>query len=234
MKRFADRAKMTVSAAPGTGPYALGAAVAGYQTFAAAGVANGDTVSAIVEDGSNWQYGLATYAASGPTLTFTTIYGSSNGGAAISASSGALIFISILAEDLATLPMARQPVADANYAVSANVGVVAYTAITAPRTVTLPAANSFEPGALLRVVDESGECSATITITLARAGTDTINGGASAAVAGAFGFVELMSNGSNAWTIVSIDLASAIQAFATSKPSTPGVPWNDGGAISTT
>jgi microcystin-dependent protein len=100
MAKLVNRAKMTVASAPGTGPYALGAAVADLQTFAAAGVNNGDVVTAIVEDGANWQYGYASYSSTGPTLTFLTILGSSNGGAAISATSAALVFISPLAADL--------------------------------------------------------------------------------------------------------------------------------------
>jgi hypothetical protein len=102
MKRFLDRASMTVSSAPGTGAYPLGAAVAGSQTFAAAGIANGDTTSAYVVDGANWQYGEATYSSTGPTLTFGTIYGSSNAGAAINASAGAIVTACLLAEDLTT------------------------------------------------------------------------------------------------------------------------------------
>jgi hypothetical protein len=100
-KRFVDRAKMTVASAPGTGAISLGAAVAGYQTLAAAGMQNGDTTSYVIEDGSNWEVGLATYSTTGPTLTRTTVYASSNSGAAISASSAALVFAAALAEDLA-------------------------------------------------------------------------------------------------------------------------------------
>ncbi len=97
---------------------------------------------------------------------------------------------------------ARVAVSDANYSLAAGVSTVAYTAITAARTVTLPAASSFAPGQQLLVVDESGGASATKTITLAPNGGDTINGAASAAIAAAYGYLALESNGSNAWTIV--------------------------------
>lgn len=97
---------------------------------------------------------------------------------------------------------ARVAVNDAAYTVAAGVSTVAYTAMAAARTVTLPAANSFAPGQQLLVVDESGACSATKAITLARAGSDTINGATSAVISNAYGYLAIESNGSNAWTIV--------------------------------
>ncbi len=96
----------------------------------------------------------------------------------------------------------RTPIADANYTATASDQLVAYTSITAPRTVTLPAASAYPIGQLLRVVDESGGCSATVTLTIARAGTDTIDGATSAVVAAAYGFVWLESDGVSKWTVV--------------------------------
>jgi hypothetical protein len=96
----------------------------------------------------------------------------------------------------------RHAVADANYTATATDRLVPYTALTASRTVTLPAAASYPSGARLTVVDESGAASATLTIALQRAGSDTINSGASVAIATGYGSVTLESNGSNAWTIL--------------------------------
>ena len=79
---------------------------------------------------------------------------------------------------------------------------IAYSAITAARTVTLPAASAYPAGATLSIIDESGFCSATDTITIARAGSDTINGATSAAIASAYASIELESNGSNGWVIL--------------------------------
>ncbi len=101
-----------------------------------------------------------------------------------------------------SLALARQAVSDANYSVAAGIGLAAYTAITAARAVTLPAASSYAAGQQLLVVDESGSCSATKTITLNPAGSDTINGATSAVINSAYGYLVLESNGSNAWTIV--------------------------------
>jgi len=96
----------------------------------------------------------------------------------------------------------RTAVSDAAYAALVTDRLIAYIALTAARVVTLPSAASYPTGAILLVVDESGNCSATKTITVNRAASDTIDGATSAAVAGAYGVLALESNGSNAWTIV--------------------------------
>ena len=96
----------------------------------------------------------------------------------------------------------RSAVADANYAVKITDRQVAYTALTAARTASLPAAAAYPTGAVLLIIDESGACSASKTITISRAGADTINGASSAAISQAYGFVAIESNGANAWTIV--------------------------------
>ncbi|MET4636144.1 hypothetical protein [Kaistia defluvii] len=78
-----DRARMT-TATTGTGAVTLGAAVANaakgyYRTFAAAGVANGDTFNYAIEDGTAWEIGLGTYTASG-TVMARSLLASSTGG----------------------------------------------------------------------------------------------------------------------------------------------------------
>jgi len=94
-----DRAKMTVSST-GTGTITLNAAVAGYRTFAAAGVASGTVVSYVIEDASNtWEIGQGTYTSSGTTLTRGAI-ASSNSNAAISMTSAAVVYITARSVDL--------------------------------------------------------------------------------------------------------------------------------------
>ncbi len=94
-----DMAEMTVTGTPGTGTITLGSAVTGYQTFANAGVVDGELVSYSIRDGANWEVGQGTYTASGTTLARGAIY-SSNSNSAISATSAAVVWIAVLAEDL--------------------------------------------------------------------------------------------------------------------------------------
>lgn len=100
-----DMAQMSVTGTPGTGTITLSAAVAGYQTFAAAGVLNGGLVSYGITDGTNFEVGRGTYSSSGPTLTRGPLF-SSNSNAAISATSSALVRVTLLAEDLIGLTFA--------------------------------------------------------------------------------------------------------------------------------
>ena len=98
---------------------------------------------------------------------------------------------------------ARTAVSDAAYSVLTTDRLVAYTALTAARTVSLPAASAYPTGVILQVVDESGACSASKTITINRAGSDTIEGATSFVINAPYGALALESNGSNAWTILS-------------------------------
>ncbi len=103
----------------------------------------------------------------------------------------------------------RTAVADASYAALATDRIVAYSSLSAARTGTLPAAASYPTGATLTIVDETGNCSTTKTITAARAGSDTIDGQTSAVVAAPYGVLVLESNGSNAWTVIESPLVAA-------------------------
>ncbi len=93
-----NRAKMSTSTT-GAGTITLGSALSGYQSFAAAGVGNGDQVRYTIQDGVNWELGLGTYTASGTTLSRTPSE-SSGGGSAISLSGNAEVFITAAAEDI--------------------------------------------------------------------------------------------------------------------------------------
>lgn len=93
-----DRAKMTTSTT-GTGTIALGAAVAGFQSFAAAGVTNGAVVRYAIDDGSNWEIGTGTYTSAGTTLSRSPT-ASSSGGSAISLSGSAVVYVTAAAADV--------------------------------------------------------------------------------------------------------------------------------------
>ena len=102
MAKLFNRARMTVTST-GTGTLTLGTNVALYQTFASAGVANGDVVSYTIEDGLNWEIGTGTYTSSGTTLsrTVTQSYnGTTYGTSAISVTTSAQVFVTALAVDL--------------------------------------------------------------------------------------------------------------------------------------
>jgi hypothetical protein len=93
-----DRVYMT-TATTGTGTITLGSALAGYQTFAAAGVPNDSSVRYVIVDGANWEIGTGTYTSSGTTLTRGPTE-SSNSGSAISLSGSASVFIDATAADI--------------------------------------------------------------------------------------------------------------------------------------
>jgi len=99
MVKLVNRAKMSTSTT-GTGTITLGSALDGYQTFAAAGVSNGETVRYAIEDGtSSFELGSGVFTASGTTLTRTPSE-SSNSGNAINLSGNAVVFITALAVDI--------------------------------------------------------------------------------------------------------------------------------------
>jgi len=135
---------------------------------------------------------------------------------------------------------ARTSIADANHAALPSERTIAYISLTAPRNVTLPAASTFPTGTLIRIVDESGACSASNTITLTASGSDSINGQVSAILASAYAFVAVESNGLNRWTIgaqspdpttICAVIASWIQTLPTTAPAASGVLWVNGGVL---
>lgn len=98
MPRLVNRAKMT-TATTGTGTITLGSASSGYQTFADAGVSDGDTVRYVIEDGSSWEIGSGVYTSSGTTLT-RVVAESSNSDSAIDLTGSAVVFVTAVAQDI--------------------------------------------------------------------------------------------------------------------------------------
>lgn len=100
MTKLVNRAYMSTSTV-GTGTVTLGSAEPGQRSFAAAGVANGEVVSYVIEDGTSWEIGNGTYTASGTTLSRSVIE-SSNANNPISLSGSAKVFIAPGAANIVT------------------------------------------------------------------------------------------------------------------------------------
>jgi hypothetical protein len=100
MSKLADRAKMFTSTV-GVGALVLTDVVAGHQSFEAAGVTTGDTVSYAIEEGGSWEIGRGVYNASSNTLTRIPS-ASSNNGNQILLAGGAVVYVTVLATDIIT------------------------------------------------------------------------------------------------------------------------------------
>ena len=98
MAKLFNRAKMTTSTT-GSGTVTLSGAAGGFQSFADAGVSDGDVVQYLIEEGSAWELGTGTYSASGTSLTRSPSE-SSNSGAAVSLGGTAYVAITAVAADL--------------------------------------------------------------------------------------------------------------------------------------
>lgn len=97
MVTLVNRAKMS-TATTGTGTITLGSAVDGYQTYAAAGVVDGDVLRNVIEDGNAWEISTGTYTASGTTLTRTLVESST--GSLLNLTGSAVVYVSAAAEDI--------------------------------------------------------------------------------------------------------------------------------------
>ena len=93
-----NRAKMSTSTT-GTGTITLGSALSGYQTFAQAGITNGQTVRYAIEDGTNFEIGSGVFTSSGTTLT-RNVTESTNSDNAINLSGSGEVFITASAADI--------------------------------------------------------------------------------------------------------------------------------------
>lgn len=125
MVTLVNRAKMSTSTT-GTGTITLGTAEDGYQSFADAGVSNGDVVRYVIEEDNNWEIGTGTYTSSGTTLTRSVIE-SSNSDAAITLAGAAVVFVSATVEDFTNFQIgttsSTTETAIASYATASFVGL---------------------------------------------------------------------------------------------------------------
>jgi hypothetical protein len=139
MVTLVNRAKMT-TATTGTGTLTLGSAVGGYQSFAAAGVADGNTVRYVIEDGNDWEIGTGVYTASGTTLS-RTVSESTAAGSAINLTGNAVVYVSAIAGDIVQ-PTATQTLTNKTLTDPAITGTILEDIFT----ITDGAAFEIDPG----------------------------------------------------------------------------------------
>jgi len=126
MTKFANRAKMSISST-GTGNVTLNAAVAGYRTFAAAGIVDSDQIRYIIEDANGaWEIGIGLMSSSA-TVMARTVEESSNSNNALNLTSAAKVLIGITAQDLENNPAPRWTTTPATSLDLANDGSTAVT-----------------------------------------------------------------------------------------------------------
>jgi len=98
MVTFVNRARMSTSTT-GTGTITLGSASSGFQSFADAGITDGQTVRYVIEDGTDFEIGTGTYTASGTTMS-RSVEESSNSDAALNLSGSAIVYVTVAATDV--------------------------------------------------------------------------------------------------------------------------------------
>lgn len=102
--KLVNRVRMSVSNAPGTGVVIVNQSALGFQSFVAAGMADGDQTPYLLEDGSPtgsiWEIGQGTWHSNGTFSRDTVTQSSAGGTTAITASASAVINATFRASDL--------------------------------------------------------------------------------------------------------------------------------------
>lgn len=98
MVKLVNRAKMATTTT-GTGPITLGSVPDGFQSFAAAGVLDGESVRYVLVEGNAWEIGVGVCTNSGTTMSRTPSE-SSNAGSALNLAGSAEVFIAATAADV--------------------------------------------------------------------------------------------------------------------------------------
>ena len=101
MVKFADRVKLNLTTT-GTGTVTFGTVVDGFQSLTDASVVDAETVRYTIESGTNYEVGTGTIGLAGGTYTMSRSPSSSSesDNSAINVGSGAVCFLTMLAEDV--------------------------------------------------------------------------------------------------------------------------------------
>ncbi len=101
MVKFVDRVKMNLTTT-GTGTVTFGSVVSGFQSLSDASVVDSDVVRYTIESGTNYESGTGTIGLTGSTYTMARSPSSSSesDNSAINLGSGAVCFLTMLAEDV--------------------------------------------------------------------------------------------------------------------------------------
>lgn len=126
-------------------------------------------------------------------------------------------------------------VGDADHTILAtNRGVNLTTTLTAVRTLTLPAASAVNKGEPILISDAAGAINGSNTITVARAGSDVINGVSSVSITAQYAVYLFYSDGVSKWTYLAAGAGGGGgSGTVTSVDASCGLKTSSGSAITT-